>query len=444
MESKVSFAQLKQFPRLMWIVLFGDLITRGSFYMVWPFLAVMLYKSFGISATQVGLILSGAAVLSVFIGFFGGALSDKFGRKVIMFSAGSLYVCSFVLLANVETVTGYVIVIALCSMSKAIWDPPTQALVADILPDVQVRELGLQARYFVINVGCAIGPMAGVYIGITGQQSGFLVTAGTFALWMTLLAYGMRHFAKRQARRPKNEQQKLREQSESAAVTTADLKSKPIPKAPRKPKSTLLETLKILAKDRVLQCLIVANIICKFVYAQMDSTLIQYLTRADVPQLMTLISSMIFANAAVIVCLQFVLLKMMARLSLTQRIQVGLVLLAAAQIWMAVNPVNAFWGWIGAVVILSIGEAILFPTMNVHIDRLAPTHLRGAYFGAASFYYIGFALAPLGGGALLDFLGGAWVFAIAALLVLLVMYLYSILETLPRPDFNKPDRVSTK
>lgn len=81
--------------------------------------------------------------------------------------------------------------------------------------------------------------------------------------------------------------------------------------------------------------------------------------------------------------------------------------------------------------------------MNVHIDRLAPTHLRGAYFGAASFYYIGFALAPLGGGALLDFLGGAWVFAIAALLVLLVMYLYSILETLPRPNFNKPNDAST-
>ncbi|REL36308.1 MDR family MFS transporter [Thalassotalea euphylliae] len=456
MESKVSFNQLKQFPRLMWIVLFGDLITRGSFYMVWPFLAVMLYKSFGISATQVGLILSGAAVISVFIGFFGGALSDKFGRKIIMFSAGSLYVISFVLLANVETVTGYVIVIALCSISKAIWDPPTQALVSDILPDVQVRELGLQARYFVINVGCAIGPMAGVYIGITGQQSGFLVTAGAFALWMLLLAYGMRHFTRYQANQKANQQANLQaRQSEIVAKDEREVqqesnqqpqnaKSKATQKASYKPKSNMLDTLKILAKDRVLQCLIVANIICKFVYAQMDSTLIQYLTRADVPELMKLISSMIFANAAVIVCLQFVLLKMMARLSLTSRIQVGLVLLALAQVWMAINPVTAFWGWIGAVVILSIGEAILFPTMNVHIDRLAPTHLRGAYFGAASFYYIGFALAPLGGGAMLDFLGGAWVFVIAALLVLLVMYLYSILDTLTRPNFAKAEKASSR
>ena len=70
MDSNISFRQLKKFPALMWIILFGDFITRGSFYMVWPFLAVILYQQFGISATEVGLILTGAAFISVFVGFF--------------------------------------------------------------------------------------------------------------------------------------------------------------------------------------------------------------------------------------------------------------------------------------------------------------------------------------------------------------------------------------
>jgi MFS family permease len=73
--------------------------------------------------------------------------------------------------------------------------------------------------------------------------------------------------------------------------------------------------------------------------------------------------------------------------------------------------------------------------MNVHIDRLAPKHLRGAYFGAASFYEIGFAFAPLGGGIILDHLGGYWLFIIGAILSLVVIYLYSILDKLPRPNF---------
>ncbi len=389
----------------MWIILFGDFITRGSFYMVWPFLAVILYQKFGISATEVGLILTGAAFVSVFIGFFGGALSDLLGRKKVMFTTGIFYVLSFVMLAQVDTVLGYILVITLCSMSKAIWDPPTQALVADIMPDVSLRELALQTRYFIVNVGCAIGPMLGVYFGITGKQSGFLLTAFTFALWLILLAVGMNRHGDIEEHKQKSDHK-------------------------------LNDTWKILLQDKMLQCLIVANIICMFVYAQMDTTLIQYLTRAEVPKLMEVISSMIFANALVIISSQFLLLRIMARLTLTHRIQIGLVLLAISQLWMAFNPVAAFWGWIGAVVIMSLAEAILFPTMNVQIDRLAPSHLRGAYFGAASFYSIGFAIAPLGGGILLDYLGGPWVFGIGAGLILLVMYLYSILHRMPRPDFD--------
>ncbi|WP_286262264.1 MDR family MFS transporter [Thalassotalea atypica] len=406
MDSNISISTLKKFPTLMWIILFGDFITRGSFYMVWPFLAVILYQKFGISATEVGLILSGAAFISVFIGFFGGALSDLLGRKKVMFTSGICYVISFVLLAQADTVTGYIVVITICSMSKAIWDPPTQALVSDILPDVSVRELALQMRYFIVNVGCAIGPMLGVYFGVTGQQSGFLLTALTFALWLVLLVIGM----KRHGDIAEHKQESNHKMS---------------------------DTWRILLQDRMLQCLIIANIICMFVYAQMDTTLIQYLTRAEMPDLIKLISSIIFTNALVIITSQFLLLRMMASLTLTHRIQIGLVLLAISQLWMAFNPITAFWGWIGAVVVMSFAEAILFPTMNVQIDRLAPKHLRGAYFGAASFYSIGYAIAPLGGGILLDYLGGPWVFAIGGVLILLVMYLYSVLHKMRRPDFEQ-------
>ena len=111
----------------------------------------------------------------------------------------------------------------------------------------------------------------------------------------------------------------------------------------------------------------------------------------------------------------------------------GLVLLFMSQIWMAVNPVDYYWGWIGAVIIMSLAETILFPTMNVHIDRIAPDHLRGAYFGAASFYDFGFALAPLGGGIVLDLWGGSTLFFIVAGLTLVVMLLYAALEKMPRP-----------
>jgi MFS family permease len=425
MSNVVSVTRFKAFPPLMWILLFGSFITRGSYYMVWPFLAVILYEKFALSATHVGLILSSAAVISVLVSFVGSALSDRIGRHQLMYASGILYIVSFSLLAEVNSIAGYALVITLCSIATALWRPLTSALIGDIIDDKGTRELAMQSLYFIVNVGCAVGPMLGLWLGLTGEQSSFYITAAAFAFLLVLLWWVFHQHSKFDAKSLKANQS-----------TTSEVHTQPTSKVKAKNAGSE-KIMKVLAADKLLQCLILANILCMFIYAQMDSSLIQYLTRAEVPDLLELISAMIFTNALVIISTQFLLLKLMASLSLVCRIQVGLVLLMCSQIWLAVNPLTLFWGWIGAIIVMSLAETILFPTMNVHIDRLAPEHLRGAYFGAASFYEFGYAIAPLGGGIILDQLGGTWLFFIAAALTLIVMYLYSILDNLPRPAFIK-------
>ncbi|MEC4727927.1 MFS transporter [Shewanella sp. D64] len=421
MQSDVSIKRFKQFPRLMWIFLFGSFITRGSYYMVWPFLAVILYERFALSATEVGLILSGAAMISVFTSFIGSALSDRIGRHRLMYLTGVLYIISFSLLAEADTVTSYVIVMTLCSIATSLWRPLTSAAIGDIIADPQTRELAMQSLYFIVNMGCAIGPLAGVWLGLTGEQSSFYITAGAFAILLGLLFWGFRDQA---ALKSSTDNQTIGKQTDKPA----DSAQQP---------ATRRQIIAVLWQDKLFQCLIFANIICMFIYAQMDSSLIQYLTRADAPHLLELISAMIFTNAMVIISTQFLLLKLMSDFSITARIQFGLVLLMISLVWFAVNPIDLFWGWIGAVIVISLAETITFPTMNVHIDRLAPQHLRGAYFGAASFYEFGFAFAPLGGGIMLDHFGGFWLFMTCAALSVLVIYLYGTLDRLPRPDFEQ-------
>jgi len=424
MGSEVSLQRLKQFPQLMWILLFGSFITRGSYYMVWPFLAVILYEKFALSATQVGLILSTAATIAVFISFIGSSLSDRFGRNQLMYASGVLYIISFSLLAQVNSIIGYTVVITLCSIATALWRPLTSALIGDIINDPKTRELAMQALYFVVNVGCAVGPMLGVWLGLTGEQSSFSITAVAFALLLVLLFWGFR----------------THDRIHGANSTRTSLVcnvNEDTNKAKKKINNiTRQQVYAALSADKLFQCLILANILCMFIYAQMDTSLIQYLTRAKVPDLLQLISSLIFTNALVIISTQFILLRLMAQLSLIKRIQVGLILLTCSQIWLAVNPLTLFWGWIGAIVVMSLAETILFPTMNVHIDRLAPDHLRGVYFGAASLYELGFAIAPLGGGIILDHFSGFGLFMTGAGLSLFVIYLYSILDSFSRPNFE--------
>ena len=436
MSNVVSVKRFKQFPQLMWILLFGSFITRGSYYMVWPFLAVMLYEKFALSATHVGLILSSAAVIAVLVSFVGSALSDRIGRHQLMYASGILYIISFSLLAQVSTIAGYALVITLCSIATALWRPLTSALIGDIIDDKATRELAMQSLYFVVNVGCAVGPMLGLWMGLTGEQSSFYITAVAFAFLLALLWWGFHQHSKLDNSKPVPVNVTENNKDTASLATQTSSKTKVDGRA-----GEGSQIIKVLVADKLLQCLIFANILCMFIYAQMDSSLIQYLTRAKVPDVLELISAMIFTNALVIISTQFLLLKLMANLSLISRIQIGLVLLMCSQIWLAMNPLTLFWGWIGAIVVMSLAETILFPTMNVHIDRLAPDHLRGAYFGAASFYEFGYAIAPLGGGIILDNLGGPWLFFIAAALTLIVMYLYSILDKMPRPDFVELDKL---
>lgn len=327
MHSDVSLQRFKQFPRLMWIFLFGSFITRGSYYMVWPFLAVILYEKFALSATEVGMVLSSAAIISVFTSFVGSSLSDRIGRHKLMYLTGILYIISFSLLAEANSVEGYVVVMTLCSMATSLWRPLTSAAIGDIIADPKTRELAMQSLYFIVNVGCAVGPMLGVWLGLTGKQSSFYLTAVAFAVLLALLYWGFNHQTRQEpamAAGASSSDNLSGDTSGSESDFVNDMTSDGVNRgvnglstdAEASTKKAAVVSRKqiiaILLQDKLLQCLIFANILCMFIYAQMDSSLIQYLTRAGAPDLLTLISGMIFTNAMVIISTQFLLLKLMA------------------------------------------------------------------------------------------------------------------------------------
>ena len=72
----MSWAYLRQFPSLVWIVILGTFMVRTTFFMVWPFLSILLYRDYGLSATLIGAILGATAALSTLVSFYGGWLSD--------------------------------------------------------------------------------------------------------------------------------------------------------------------------------------------------------------------------------------------------------------------------------------------------------------------------------------------------------------------------------
>ncbi len=406
MTSVFNWRTLSQFPPIIWTILVGGFLVRGTYFMIWPFMAVILYRKFGLSATIIGLVLSTSIGCSALAGFYAGALSDRLGRNRVMLVAGVIGITAFSVLAYAEPLWVYVVAMTAVSIARTMWDAPAGALIGDHLNDVNAREMALQVRYFLINCGAAVGPLAGVWLGMTGEQSTFMLPAVCFAMLLIAFAWAG----------------KKERQSNINGLAAS------------KQHINLKRVLTIFGRDHYFLMVIFANIMTFFIFAHMDSSLLQYMERKGGANTVALFASLILTNALTVICSQFLLLKLMEHWRIKSRVTAGLVLLTASQLWFALNPLDWRLGWILATLILSLGEAILFPTMAIQVDRLAPAHLRGAYFGATSLYSLGWAMSPIVGGLILDHWGGPALFLLCTSLCLLLIWLYQISDRFKRGD----------
>jgi len=373
--------------------------------MVWPFLVIILHREFAITATQIGMILSASAVGSALLGFYVGNLSDRLGRKPLMLIGGLLGVVAFLAMAFANSLWIYVISILLSASSRALWEPASKGLIGDVIPNPMDREMVLQFSYFLINIGAALGPLLGIWFGLSAQQETFLVTASAYFILTLAMFLGFQKQARLVNQQHKSEHK-------------------------------LGQTILLLKQDHLFMWLMVANILVMFVYAHADTSLVQYLTKAQVPQLVELVTALIMTNTITIVLFQFPLLAILKQRTINQRIIVGLLFLIVSQILFALNPIDVFWTWIVSMFVLSLGEAILFPSMNIQIDQLAHPKLRGSYFGATSFYSIGFSIAPLVGGLFIDHLTGSLLFVFTAFVLLFTFAIYFNAHRFKRPDID--------
>ncbi|MCO7190806.1 MULTISPECIES: MFS transporter [unclassified Pseudoalteromonas] len=388
--------QLSRFTPLVWVMLIGNFFVRASYYMVWPFLAVMLYESYGLSATEVGLLLTGSATLAVFLGFYTGNLADRFGRTKMLYIAVVVGVISFAMLALANSLWLFSVAVFLACLPRTLWEAPSKALLTEELANPKDRELALHLLYFLVNVGAALGPLYGLWAGLNGEQFSFIYTAISYLGLLVALLYF----------RP----------------------SKPVSSVTPQSVPNFSNWLKILNKDRAFLVVLVATTLVYFVYAQCDTSLVQYLTRAAVPELAWLISAVIITNSCVIIVCQFPLLHIMRNWRLEHRLYLGGAILVVSQVMMAFNDVHNTWGWIAAMIVLSLSEAIMFSNINVYIDRLAPDNLKASYFGAAGLCSLGYAFAPILGGLVLDLSSGVMLFVLTTLTSFAALAFYKIAE----------------
>ncbi|MGD6965802.1 MDR family MFS transporter [Rossellomorea vietnamensis] len=382
---------VNQFHPIIWVLLTGTVLSRAAFFMTMPFLAIYLSRNMDMHPLLIGLTVGASPLVATAGGFVGGHLSDRYGRKpVLLFSLLSMSLVFFGF-SMADHPIWFIILNALNGLSNSFFEPTSQALMAD-LTKKEERMKAYSLRYTAINIGAAAGPLAGAYLASISAASTFVLTGTIYLIYMLSLTFLMRKFK---------------------MEGTGEIKSN----------ITFRDAFSIVKRDSALRFLILAIILVNIGYSQLQSTLPLHL-EAHLEDGIYIFSILLSINAVMVVFLQMPVSSIAERFKPMQMMVTGALIMSLGL--MGFGFADGWMMCIVSVAFLTLGEILIFPANSVLIDRLAPEHLRGIYFGAGQFRKIGNFAGPVLGGFLFNEAGGPFMLWLVAGIALTSIFFFSI------------------
>lgn len=358
-------------------ILIGTFLTNATYWVAWPFIAIILNKKYGISVSNIGLMLSVVIITTTFIGIYLGHISDKVGHSTMLIVGCIIGTISFIGLGLSTNMIYYTFSMILVGISRAVVEPISKAIFSQIIDNEKDRESILQIRYFIVNLGVAIGPLLGVYLSISGTQYAFYIVAFSYIIYIILI---------------------------TILIKACKFKSREKRISP----PSFFRSIKNVSSDRAFIIFILSNIFLWIVFIQFESTVALYLSSEGARNTIKILGAIISTNAITIVLFQFPVMYFLKKIEVSTRIYIGIVLLGISQLLFAYISIDSYLGWIMSTIIFSISELVIVPNLNIKIDIMAPNHLKGSYYAMSSMYKIG--CGAYIGGILLQNIGGHGLF----------------------------------
>jgi len=372
-------------PFLAKLLVAGSGIMALAIAITVPFLAIFLAREMHMAPTTIGLLIGSSVFFSIFAGFLGGTLSDIFGRTRVLLTSMLCVALSFVGFYLSHEVALMFVFNATLALSSASFSPVGKALLSDLLPQ-EHRVRWFSYQYLMANVGFAVGPLLGVFLGLSGGRAAFLVAALSYGVYFVLLFGSLRT---------------------GRAVVV------PAAAAPEQAEGTVLsrflDSLRAIATDRRLLVLLIAGLLLETVHLRISALLAQDLDMnfADGAGILAIVMA---TNAITVVVFQLVASKLVTRWDPVTAIVLGGVLMFAGMAGFATATTT--WHFVVAMVVFSVGETFIVPSEFAVVDRIAPAERRGSYFGAQTFAQLGGFVGPYLGGVLLATWNGTVMFLV--------------------------------
>lgn len=168
---------------------FAQYFTFGGVVTLLP----LYIRGLGMEAFHVGILLAVFAVMFIIVQFPSGALADRVGRRLPVFSGLGLGIVALVLMPVAGALPLLMGVLALYGVAYGLLFPAISALVVDHAP---AEERGLATGIFhaLLTGGVALGaPLMGWLGGLVGIEAGLALTAAVMLLALLLALGSKRH-----------------------------------------------------------------------------------------------------------------------------------------------------------------------------------------------------------------------------------------------------------
>ncbi|MBX3003042.1 MAG: MFS transporter [Anaerolineales bacterium] len=387
---KNNFSTLfREFPRAFWLVVGVSFVDGVGRTLLFPFFPLYITQRFNVGATQAGFVLGIFSVFALVGSFIGGALTDRIGRKKLILAGLVCSALTTLALGLVNELQWVYVVAAISGTFGELAGPAHQAMIADILPEDK-RQEGFGVLRVVGNLTWIFGPSIG---GLLAGVSFFYLFVSDAVVSCIVAVLFFIFIAET---KPKA----------SEAQANEDLLK------------TFAGYFKVL-RDLPFVAFILASILMGMVYIQMYGALSIFLRdqHGINPQSYGLLMS---SSGVTVILFQFWMTRVI-------KWRPPFLMMALGTLFYMVGFslfgfVAAFWLFLSAIVIVTIGEMIVVPTASALAANFAPEAMRGRYMAVFSLVWaVPAAVGPALAGYILDnynpnllWFGGGLVCALAA------------------------------
>ncbi|MGF9965744.1 MDR family MFS transporter [Bacillus rhizoplanae] len=402
---------LKEWDLNLKIRLVGEWLFGLFFWMFLPFMAIYFAEELG--KTMAGVLLVLSQILSVLANLVGGYLADTYGRKRMMVIAAFVQSAAFVLFAFanspwLQSPILTFVAFSIIGIMGSLYYPASAAMVADLVSEEQQSKV-FAVFYTMININVVLGPILGAYFFFSHR---FELLVASVAINF-IVAFVLLKFIKETLPEKRRE---VERQTGWLTVVNEQIKN-----------------YRVIFQDRVFLLFIIAGILVAQTFTQLDLLLAVYI-KENVPtqEFFHLILngenlfSWIIAENGFLVALFTVYVTRLANY-FSERTIFLLSSFAYGMAMIIFPHTISVWGLIIAMIIFTFGELLVVGIQNSFVSKLAPEHMRGQYFAAATLRWsIGRTIAPIAI-PLTAWIGYQYTFYIIAVLAFLSAFLYSVM-----------------